>query len=156
MSPILERLTRAGDRIFDLLRHPRAFALNESDAVTGDLNTLRGRRYVVLVTFRRNGEPVPSTVWAAVGGGRVYVKTAAGVGKMKRVQRDDRVLPAPSTVRGKPTGVAIRGRCRVLPPEEWPQAEQALRAAYGLARRGSEKILGRAGEPAYLEITARS
>ena len=150
------RLQRLGDRVFDRGRHRDAFAVDERSAVDGDLGSLRGSTYALLVTFRRDGAAVPSPVWFAVDdAGRAYVKTAADVGKVKRVRADSRVLLAPCTARGKPTGPALRGTARVLPAEEWPRAEQLLAAAYGVGRRASEATLGAIGEVAYLEIVAR-
>lgn len=149
------RVTRFGDRIFDRLRHPTAFELSEDQVVDGEVRSLRDDRYAVLVTYRRDGTPVPSPVWVAVdAAGVAYVKTASNAGKVKRLRHDDRVLIAPSTMRGRPTGPPIRGTARVLPPEEWPHAEQTLASAYGIGRRVAERLLG--GEEAeYLSITTR-
>lgn len=151
---VLERFARVTDRIFDRLRDRRAFTLTDEAATDGDFEELRGRPYAVLVTFRRNGEAMPSPVWFAVERGRVYVKTARDVGKVKRLRRDSRVLLAPSNVRGKPLGPAVRGTGRLLPAEEWPRAEETLAAAYGASRRISERVLGSSEEAAvYIEIT---
>jgi uncharacterized protein len=153
---MIERVARMTDRAFDRARHTAAFRLDESAAVEEDLGSLRGRKYTLLVTFRRDGTPVPSPVWAAVDErGRAYVKTAADVGKVKRVRHDDRVLLAPSTARGRPTGPAIKATARILGPDEWPHAEQTLAAAYGIGRRASEALLGTSGAPAYFEIVPR-
>ena len=152
----LEAMARAGDRVFDRFRHRSAFGLTEAAAVDADLSSLRGHKYAVLVTFRRDGTPVPSPVWFALDYlDLAYIKTADGVGKVKRIRRDCRVLIAASTARGKPTGTAIRANARLLPQVEWPQAEQALARAYGRGRRASEFLLGSTGPVAYLEITPR-
>ena len=152
-----ERLARAGDRLFDRLRHRAAFEVSDQAANDGDLESLRGHGYALLVTFRRDGSPVPSPVWVAVDdAGRAYVKTAADVGKVKRARRNGRVLVAPCNARGRPTGPAIRATARILPPEEWPHAEAALAAAYGLGRRVSERLLAGTGPAAYLELTSRA
>lgn len=153
----LERLARAGDRLFDRFRHHAAFDLTEATAVDGHLASLQGHDYAVLVTFRRNGEPVPSPVWFGVDRvGRAYVKTAEDVGKVKRIHGNNRVLIAPCTARGKPTGPAVRATARLLPPERWGQAEAALTAAYGIGRGISERFLTSTGPVTYLEISPRS
>ncbi|MEA3055637.1 MAG: hypothetical protein QOD30_1069, partial [Actinomycetota bacterium] len=106
-----ERLARASDRLFDRLRARAAFTVTEDTAVDGDLDSVRGSTYALLVTFRRNGDPLPTPVWCAVDdAGIAYVKTARHAGKLKRLRNDDRALLAPATARGKPTGSAIRVR----------------------------------------------
>lgn len=152
-----ERLVRLGDRAFDRLRHRAAFTVIDGAAVDGDFDGLRDSKYAVLVTFKRDGTAVPSPVWTAVDtAGNVYVKTASHAGKIKRLRRDSRVLMAPSTMRGKPIGPAIRGTGRVLPEDEWRHAEDTLAAAHGMGRRIAERLLdgdGRSG--AYIAITPR-
>ena len=152
-----ERFARLGDRLFDRLRDRRSFALDDHSAGDGDLTALRGHAYGVLVTFRRNGDALPSPVWIAVDGeGRAYVKTRHDAGKVKRLRNDARAVVAPSNARGRPTGPAIRATGRVLPREEWPHAEATLAAAYGIGRRVSERVLGGPEDlAAYIELTPR-
>lgn len=154
---LLERIARASDRVFDRLRVPDAFTITDDEAIDASLEALRGHRYAVVVTFRRNGDPVPSPVWIAVdGNGFGYVKTAPYAGKVKRLRNDNRVLIAPSNVRGKPTAPAIRAAARVLPPDEWPRAEAALADAQGILRASFERLLGSRRElSAYIEMTPR-
>lgn len=152
----ISRVARLSDRIFDRLRHQRAFTVTEDDAVDGDFVSIRNHKYAVLVTFRSNGEPVPSPVWFGVDEqGRAYLKTASHAGKIKRLRRDNRVLITPSNMRGKPTGRPMRGVGRVLPKPEWQRAEKTLAARYGAGRRISERVLGAEDTAAYIEITPR-
>jgi PPOX class probable F420-dependent enzyme len=151
----VERLGRLGDRVFDRLRHEAAFTVTDEAAIDGDFGALRGHSYVLLVTFRRNGEAVPSPVWFALdAAGSVLVKTRHDAGKVKRVRVDSRVLVAPCNQRGKPLGPAIRATGGLLAAEEWRRAEALLAAAYGLGRKLSDGMLGGPDEAsAYLEIT---
>ena len=43
--------------------------------------------YVLLTTFRANGERVGTPVWVARDGDHLVVMTAAGTGKVKRIER---------------------------------------------------------------------
>lgn len=149
------RLARLSDRTFDRLRDQRAFTLTEDTAVDGNFDSLRGQKYAVVVTFRRQGDPVPSPLWFGVDeAGHAYIKTRRDAGKVKRLRNDSRALLAVSNARGKPKGPAIRSTGRVLPREEWPHAEETLAAAYGIGRRISERLLGGPDEMAgYIEIT---
>jgi PPOX class probable F420-dependent enzyme len=150
-----ERLARFSDRMFDRLRDKRAFTLTDDDAIDGDFDSLRGHKYAVVVTFRRNGDAVPSPVWFGVDEmGNAYLKTRDDVGKVKRLRNDRRALIAPSNSRGKPTRPAIRGTGRVLPKQEWAHAEETLAAAYGTGRKISERVIGGPEDKgAYIEIT---
>ena len=141
------------DRVFDRMRHREAFGVREATA--SGFDHLRGHKYALLTTYRRSGEPVPTPVWFGVGDdGRVYVRSEAEVGKVKRIRRDGRALVAPCTVRGKPKGPAAAGRARILPPEENDRAEAALRANYGAGRRAYDRAARATGvELVYLEIT---
>jgi len=150
-----ERLAKLMDRGYDQVRDAAAFKIRTEDAVPGNLEGLRGHKYGVVVTFRRNGDPVPSPVWIAVdAAGRVYTKTGSHSGKVKRIGNDPRALVAPSTVRGRPTGPVRLGAARVLPKEEWPHAEATMAAAFGLGRRLYEGIFAMTDQAtAYIEIT---
>jgi uncharacterized protein len=130
----MSRLAALSNRVTDALRHKEAFGVREAGATGFD--HLRGRKYALLTTFRRSGEPVPTPVWFGLGDdGRLYFRSEADVGKVKRIRRDGRALVAPCTVRGRPRGPAAEGRARVLPPEENDRAERAIQANYGLGRR---------------------
>ena len=157
MTGTVDRIARLGDRMFDRLRHTSALAITEDDAIDADLSLLRGHKYVVLVTYRCSGEPVPSPVWLAVdGNGFAYVKSAANVGKVKRVQRDSRVLVVPSTMRGRPKDRPIRATARVLTPDQWPHAEKTLALAYGRGRHIAERLLTSTSSPSvYIEVVRR-
>jgi uncharacterized protein len=88
----------------------------------------------LLVTYRRDGTPVPTPVWAAAAGGVLYVRSERAAGKLKRLRHDPRMLIAPCTVRGKPLGAPLEASGRMLAAEEEPRAEQALASRYGFGR----------------------
>jgi PPOX class probable F420-dependent enzyme len=152
---VIERLAHGADRLFDRLRHRAAFDITEAAVSASDFASLGDHKHLVLVTFRRSGEPVPTPVWFAVDGDVVYVKTAASSGKVKRLRHDERALVAVSTQRGAPRGPVVAAVGRVLPPAEWARAEAALRARYGAGRAAAERTLGRLGDDAYLELAVR-
>ncbi len=62
----------------------------------------------------------------AVDGDRAFVRTFDTAWKLKRIRNNPEVETAPSTVRGKPTGPAIRARARVLSDGESVYAGQAI------------------------------
>jgi PPOX class probable F420-dependent enzyme len=100
----------------------------------GALDQIRRSKHSLLVTYRRDGTPVPTPAWVAEHEGVLYARVERGSGKLKRMRRDRRVLVAPCTFRGTLRGAALEAVGRVLAPEEEPRAERALAARYGLGR----------------------
>jgi PPOX class probable F420-dependent enzyme len=108
----------------------------------------------LLVTFRRDGTPVPTPVWAAAGDGVFYVRSERTAGKLKRLRNDPRMLIAPCTVRGKPLGAPLEASGRVLDADEEPRAERALDSRYGFGRWLFEATMDLMRvDMGYLEIT---
>jgi PPOX class probable F420-dependent enzyme len=121
---------------------------------TGSLEGVRAHKRALLVTYRRDGTPVPTPVWAAEAGGLLYVRSERASGKAKRLRRDPRVLVAPCTVRGKPLGAPFEAMARMLPLQDEPHAERVLAGRYGLGRALFEWTMDRLRvDMGYLEIT---
>jgi uncharacterized protein len=149
-----EKLERWMLSYYDRNRDPGAFAVPASRP--GDLDALRRNKYAVLVTFRRNGDPVPSPIWFGLDGGRAYIRTGADSWKVRRIRNDPTVLIAPSDRKGRPKGPGIEAVARILPPEEHPRAIATRIAAYGLGRWFYDRTIAKVyGEATYLEISAR-
>ena len=98
---------------------------------------------------------MPTPVWFGLGDdGRLYFRSEAKVGKIKRIRNDGRVLVAPCSFRGRPLGPAVEGHARLLPSSEEDRAESALAANYGVGRKLYEGTGGRMGiETVYVEVT---
>lgn len=115
---------------------------------------LAGHKYISLTTYRKTGVTVPTPVWFAMEGDRLYVFSAGEAGKVKRIRRNPRVTVAPCTARGAPVGPAVEGTARILSGEEATWAWRALRRQYGLSMAigdlFSQTLLHR--KRAYLEI----
>ena len=84
------------------------------------------QKTVLLTSYRRDGTPVGTPVNIAVEGTRAFVRTFDSAWKLKRVRNNPAVEIAPSTMRGQPTGPAIRARARLLAGSEAERASQAL------------------------------
>src|SRR5712692_2758980 len=97
----LERIAAIENRMLDRARSPEAARVAET-APTGKIDDLRGHKYCVLVSYRKSGKAIPSPLWFGVGERKVFVHT--GGAKVKRIERNPRVLVAPSTFRGRPLG----------------------------------------------------
>jgi uncharacterized protein len=141
--------------IYDRMRDPSALAAARAGATTRGFAALRGRKYCLLVSYRRSGEPVPTPVWFGIDAAEhVFVRTESDSGKVKRIRAGGRVLVGPSNGRGRPLAALAEGAARVLPVEQHAAAERVVQSNYGLGRRIYEALLGsREQRVAYLEIT---
>ncbi len=111
-------------------------------ARTGSIEAVARSKRTLLVSYRRDGTPVPTPVWAAPAGGVLYVRSERSSGKVKRLRRDPRVLVAPCTVRGRPLGPPFEARgMLLLDAEEERIAERALATRYGLGRELFERAM---------------
>lgn len=88
--------------------------------------TLEGYKNINLTTFRKSGELMVTPVWYVVMNGRIYVRTGADSGKVKRIRNNPRVLLAPATVRGKRLGADSEAWARTLDTGEEQVAEKAM------------------------------
>jgi uncharacterized protein len=122
---------------------------------TGTVGEIAVSKRALLITYRRDGTPVPTPVWAAPADGLLYVRTERASGKVKRLRRDPHLLVAPCTVRGVPLGAPLEARAVVLEPAEREHvAERALARRYGLGRALFERAMDvMRVDMCYLEIT---
>jgi PPOX class probable F420-dependent enzyme len=95
---------------------------------------LHGQNYISLITFRKNGVPVPTPVWFGEMHDKLYVMSRTITGKYKRIRNNPQVKIAPCTMRGKVTGPEFAATARILPQEQWPAAKKTIRDKYWLAR----------------------
>lgn len=131
---LAERIYRQTNRLYDRLRSPSAVGAARVEP-NGGIHHLRGHHYCVLISYRRDGTPVPTPLWFGVEEGRMYFRTGAATSKLKRLRRDPEVLVAPSTGRGRPVGPPFVGRARILDRSEELKAERAIRSNYRWFRR---------------------
>ena len=96
---------------------------------------LQGRNFISLTTFRKNGEPVSTTVWFAQDGEKLYVLTWATAGKVKRIRHNAQVEITPCTFNGKLLGTATEAMASILPGDLAVCAIRALNRKYGFQKR---------------------
>ncbi|MER7763834.1 PPOX class F420-dependent oxidoreductase [Streptomyces sp. NPDC097619] len=72
--------------------------------------------YVSLTTFKKDGTPVATPVWAAEDGGDLYVWTRTDSWKVKRIRNNPRVTLTACDVRGRvvPGAPSLEGTARLL------------------------------------------
>jgi len=149
-------MSRLMFRGMDKLRHRDAFDIGEPTAT--DFAGFDRARQIVLVTFKRSGEAMPSPINHGVADGKLYVRTDASTGKVKRVRNDPRVVVVPCNLRGRPKGRPVAGTARILPEAEHAHADAVIAANWSAAMKVFEKTLEKSSATfdipmAYIEIT---
>ncbi|MCX5582384.1 PPOX class F420-dependent oxidoreductase [Streptomyces erythrochromogenes] len=96
------------------------------------LQELGSARYVSLTTFRKDGTPVATPVWAVADGGELYVWTRSDSWKVKRIRNDGRVTVAACDVRGRlEEGAPVtEGQARLLDEEGLRRVRKLMSRKY--------------------------
>lgn len=113
-------------------------------------------RYLSFETFRATGAPVRTAVWFAEVEGKLFVFTAGGSGKVKRLRRSSRARIAPCNARGGVQGSWRDATARVITdPAMIAVASAALRTKYGWRKWLLDvlsRLTGRIRHRAWIEI----
>jgi uncharacterized protein len=126
-------------RGMDKMRHRDAFGIGPATG-TGFAG-LENYRQIVLVTFKRSGEAMPSPINHGIADGKLYVRTDASTGKVKRIRNNPNVLVVASNLRGKPTGPVVAGVARILPDAEHANADEVIAANWSAPMKVFERSL---------------
>jgi PPOX class probable F420-dependent enzyme len=151
----MSKIMDAQNRLYDRMRHKRAFEVAREHGTAPDFEALRGHRQALVVTFKRSGEPVPTPVnFGLDDQGRLYFRSEPHVAKIRRIRNDPHVRVCSCNIRGKPTGAIAEGRARIVPPEESDHAAEAVAANWSAPMRVFERGGERFGiESVYVEVT---
>ncbi|WP_072691283.1 PPOX class F420-dependent oxidoreductase [Rhodococcus marinonascens] len=125
--------------------------------VNTEFERVSSAKYILLTTFRKDGSPVGTPLWAAADGDRLLMWTVTDSYKVKRIRRNPEVTIAPCDSRGKPKGSEVPARAVVLDAVETDHARDAIASKYGilgwltmkgsLLRRGKTGTIGLALTP---------
>ncbi|WP_082573758.1 MULTISPECIES: PPOX class F420-dependent oxidoreductase [unclassified Nocardioides] len=138
---LTRRLIKSGKKPMNAMRAPEAMTVLDRPVQHTDFSALAGHVHVLLVTYKRDGTPIPSPVWFARDGETLYVWTEINAFKAKRIRNDPRALLAPCDARGVPEGDPIAARGRVLTDEgDRQRAARVIRSQWGLGRRIFELV----------------
>jgi PPOX class probable F420-dependent enzyme len=113
-------------------------------------------RYLSLATYRASGAEVATPVWFAAVDGTLYVFTAAGSGKVKRLRRSSQARVAPCDARGKLHGSWREASAHLVTDARViERARAALDAKYGWQKRLLDlgaRLTGRIRQRAWIAI----
>jgi hypothetical protein len=151
---VKHRLADASYWVYDRMRDRSAFAAASEPGAASDFSGFEANQYAVLVTFRKNGTPVPTPVWfALLGDRRLVIGTDRRTAKVRRIRCDPRARVFPSDPRGKPLGPAVEGMARIVEAvNERQEAEEALDRKYRRTRRIYERVFTRSEDMLHVEV----
>jgi uncharacterized protein len=116
------------------------------------IESLAESSYVLLTTFRKDGRPVATPVWAVRDDDALAIWTVAESGKVKRLRRSGQVTVAPCDIRGNPLGEPVTGQGLLLDAAGAQRVRRLIARKYGLMGRltllGSRMRRGRDGTTA--------
>lgn len=99
------------------------------------LSQFAGEKYLNLESYRKSGVAVATPVWFAEEASLLYIYSLADAGKVKRIRNNPRVRVIPCDVRGKPKGIWVEGRARILDDAGAAHAQSLLDDKYGLIKK---------------------
>ncbi|MEU0542991.1 PPOX class F420-dependent oxidoreductase [Nocardia sp. NPDC005978] len=114
-------------------------------------------QYVMLTTFKKDGTPVGTPLWAALDNGRLYIWTVTDSWKVKRIRRNPEVTIQPCDVRGKTRGEIVKATAVIQDDAGSDRTRSLIKKRYGIQgflvvsasvlRRGKTGTIG-------IEVTA--
>ena len=111
------------------------------------LEKFANQPYLNLETFRRNGDSMHTPVWFVQDGQKLYIRTMAESGKVKRVRNNPKVNVAVCEVDGRVMGEWVAGIGREVrgEPEIELKVDQLLDVKYGELKRDLARKAAQAG-----------
>ena len=147
-----DRIMKLSQAMFNRMRSAKASEASNAEPA-GELDGLRGHKYCLVITYRRNGEGVPTPVWFGIGDGVLYFRSLPSNGKTKRIRATSEVRVAPCTSRGRPLGPPFVGTARIVSTPEEPEAARVVAANSGLGRRIYNRMVAHRVEGVYVSVT---
>jgi uncharacterized protein len=87
-------------------------------------------KYLSITSFRRDGSGVATPVWFATESDRLFVMTALGSGKVRRIRRNPFVSIAACSARGRLRSEPMTARAEILPSTEEEHVKRLIARKY--------------------------
>ncbi|MFX1571912.1 MAG: PPOX class F420-dependent oxidoreductase [Promethearchaeota archaeon] len=112
-------------------------------------------KYVSLITYKKNGDPIVTPVWFVEQNEKIYFVTLQGRYKFKRIKNNPSIKIASSSMRGKPKGEYFDGIARILSDDEskliielFKKKYRMFKLMFKVDREGEKKSI-------FIEITLK-
>lgn len=97
-------------------------------------NHFLDHKYINLETYRKNGKAMQTPVWFVQDQERLYVRTIANSGKVKRIRNNPEVRVAVCDARGGLLGDWHQAHAYLLDEDTATKVDRWLRKKYGLQK----------------------
>ncbi len=94
--------------------------------MNSDFKRVSEAKYVLLTTFRKDGTPVATPLWAAPDGDKLLMWTVTDSYKVKRIKRNPSVTVAACDARGNPKGEPVAAVAEILDAPGTDHARDAI------------------------------
>jgi uncharacterized protein len=153
LNRVLRRAIDSQYRLYDRMRHREAARVAAEQGRTGPFEDLGDSGYLLVVTFKRSGEPVPTPVMFTKRDGKAYFRSEPNA-KVKRLRANPHVRIARCNPRGKPKSPVYEGEARELSGDEHARAWRILRDGYSPGVRVYESAADRMPvDMTYVEVS---
>ncbi len=98
------------------------------------LTQFKGHQYINVETYRKTGEAVATPVWFIELDDKLYVRTGAQSGKIKRIRRNPKIRVAPCDARGNLLGEWVAAQAHIVDEKTAEAVNQLLKKKYGLPK----------------------
>jgi PPOX class probable F420-dependent enzyme len=112
-------------------------------------------KYVSLITYKKNGDPIATQVWFVEEAEKLYIVTLQGRYKFKRIKNNPNVKIAPVSMRGKPSGEYFDGIARVLSNDESKPIIELFRKKYRMFKMMFKEDREGEKKSFFIEITLK-
>ncbi len=92
------------------------------------------KEYILLETFKRSGKGVSTPVWFVIDDDKIFIRSYANSGKVKRMRNNPSVKVAPSDALGRHHGLPIKGKAIRVDGDGEIRVSQLLYRKYGLMK----------------------
>jgi len=111
-----------------------------------NLEEIESEKCISLETYRKNNQPVRTTVWFVIKNDLIYVVTRDQTGKVKRLRNNQQVKIATCNFKGKVKGQWVSGTAKILTEEETRDAVKWREKKYGFMAKIAKFLSKSKGE----------
>lgn len=110
-------------------------------------------KYILLETYRKNGNPVRTTVWFVQSGEKIYVVTRDKTGKIKRLRNNPKLRYSVCTFNGKPDNEWVLGYAQFADGQKTREILRLRKKKYGFLESVARLVSKSKGELIVFAIT---
>ena len=111
-----------------------------------DLEKIKLEKYISLETYRKNNQTVKTTVMFVIKNDLIIIVTREQTGKVKRIRKNQKVMIATCSIKGKTSMSSISGTAQILTDKETVEAVNLRDKKYGFFSKISRLVTRNKGK----------